>query len=400
MKTSKNNLISLLVFSTLAAMSLATSLASDEINRVAAEYPATSPDGSKLVYTLNAAGNRDLWIANANGANATILAPWRDSDEKQPSWAPNGSRIVFSSTRNSAKHNIWTITPGGSDAQQLTFDDAEHEQPRYSPDGSFILYLSNDTGKKELWVMNADGSAQRSVALISARISDPAWSPDGLQIVYVGCRRGGACNLFRINANGSGGLQITSGEFQDWNPDWSTQGILFASNRGGSQGLWLVQPDGTGLQQVTAPSGVADLDPRWIKGTSGFVFTRSGKTVADAASDIWSVASLGTTAQQLTKSFNTCLQDESNGNIFLFNSVTGQYQFTRCGIGSLTLIGVGTVTVRGSVISLQHYATDRRIVVTVDNGIKSGTASIQMLSAKTTFTINDRNTADDSCGCS
>ncbi|MFY9557377.1 MAG: hypothetical protein WAV20_24845 [Blastocatellia bacterium] len=108
----------------------------------------------------------------------------------------------------------------GSNAQQLTFDDAEHDQPRYSPNGLSILYLSNSTGKRELWIMNPDGSGQRSIALISTRISDPGWSPDGGQIVYVGCRGGGTCNLFRINANGSGGTQITNGDFQDWNPDW------------------------------------------------------------------------------------------------------------------------------------------------------------------------------------
>jgi dipeptidyl aminopeptidase/acylaminoacyl peptidase len=283
----------------LAAYSLA-SLASEEASKLTAEYPASSPDGTKLVYVSNETGSRDLWIASVNGANATLLTPWPDSDERHPDWAPNGNRIVFSSTRGATKHNIWTINPDGSNATQLTSDDAEHEHPRFSPNGSSILYTSNSTGKRELWVMNADGSNQRSLALIGRLISDPDWAPDGSKIVYVGCRRAGACNLFLINANGSGGSEVTTGDFQDWNPAWGTPGILFASNRGGGHALWLVQPDGSGLQQVTSPDGVGDLDPHWLGNTNGFVFSRSGKGVADAASDIWSVASLGGAAQQLT----------------------------------------------------------------------------------------------------
>jgi len=279
-----------------------SALASDEGNKPAAQYPALSSDGTRLVYVSNdSGGTRDLWIADSNGANPSILTPWPSSDEKHPSWAPNAGRIVFSSNRGSSKHQIWVINSDGTNALQLTSDDAEHEYPRYSPDGLSILYLSNATGKRELWVMAANGTAQHSIALIGTRVSDPSWSPDGSEIVYVGCRRNGECNLFRINANGSGGSQITIGDFQDWNPDWGPRGILFASNRGGSQGLWLVQADGSDLVQVTAPVGVADLDPRWIGATNGFVFSRSGKSVTDGASDIWLITALGTDAAQITR---------------------------------------------------------------------------------------------------
>lgn len=288
----RSDLLKLFASATVAVMVTAAALASDEGLRPGADYPAMSPDGTKIVFTANLDGSRDLWLSDATGANLVRLTPWADSDENQPAWAPDGSRIAFSSTRGSPKHNIWVIKPDGSDAQQLTSDDADHFQPRYSPLGSPILYLSNATGWKELWVMNADGSEQRSIALISLHVSNPAWSPDGQQIVYVGCRRGAACNLFRISADGSSGLQITSGEFQDWNPDWGTTGIIFASNRGAHQGLWLVQSDGSGLLQVTAPDGAADLYPRWGAG-SAFVFSRSG--------DIWSVASLGGAAERITR---------------------------------------------------------------------------------------------------
>ncbi len=291
-------------FATIAcgALGLALSLTafgSDEGLRPKAEYPALAPDGTRLAYVSNVGGNRNLWISDGDGANAEPLLSW-PSDNTEPAWAPDGRRIVFSSNRDSSRHNIWIIDADGGNPIQLTSDDAEHHQPRYSPQGTSILYLSNSSGKNELWLMRPDGSQQRAVGLIGIRVSDPAWSPDGRAIVYVGCRRGGACNLFRIDADGSGGQQITSGNFQDWNPDWGGPGILFASDRGNTQGLWIVQSNGSGLQQVTAPEGAADLDPRWGSGTT-FVFSRSGRSAVDAASDIWSASSVGAPPQRITR---------------------------------------------------------------------------------------------------
>jgi WD40 repeat protein len=274
---------------------------SDEGFRPGAEYPALSPDGNTLIFVSNVSGDRDIWIAGADGGKATPLINWPSSDEKQPSWSPDGTHIAFSSNRNSAKHQIWVVNSDGSNAIQLTLDNFEHEQPRYSPDGLSILFLSNRTGKRELWMMKSDGSNPHAIALISTRITDPAWSPSGKQIVYVGCTRGAACNLFQINSDGSGGRQITNGDFQDWTPDWASPGIIFASNRGGTQGLWLVQGDGSGLLQITAPDGAGDLDPRFQLGAVGFVFTRSGVNANDAASDVWSAPSIGAAPQRLTK---------------------------------------------------------------------------------------------------
>jgi len=299
MKIKRNKRFAIAVLLLVAAAGL--SYASEEVNKPGAEYPAPSPNGSQLVYVSTALGSRDLWRIDSNGTNSSVLTPWPSSDEIHPDWSPNSNRIVFSSNRGSSKHQIWVINSDGTGATQLTTDDAEHEYPRFSPDGQTILYTSNETGKRELWLMSADGLSQRSIALISSRISDPDWSPNGLEIVYVGCRRNAECNLFRINRNGSNGTQITSGNFQDWNPDWGIGGILFASNRGNAQGLWLIQPDGSGLTQITAPNAVADLDPRWVGNTNAFVFGRSGKTPTDAASDIWSAQSLTGTPRQITK---------------------------------------------------------------------------------------------------
>jgi hypothetical protein len=96
--------------------------------------------------------------------------------------------------------------------------------------------------------------------------------------------------------------------------------------------------------------------------------------------------------------FDVCVQDDSDGNLVRFSSTTGDYEFTKCGTG-FVLSGTGTVSRRGGIITLQHYLGDRRVSARVDNSVNRGTASIQLFSQGTTFTITDRNMSNNTCAC-
>jgi uncharacterized delta-60 repeat protein len=95
--------------------------------------------------------------------------------------------------------------------------------------------------------------------------------------------------------------------------------------------------------------------------------------------------------------FDICIQGDSNGSILRINSTTGDYEFANC--SGFILSGTGALIKRGAIITLQHYASDRRVLATIDRGMNRATALIQLLSPRTTFTITDRNTADDTCAC-
>jgi len=96
--------------------------------------------------------------------------------------------------------------------------------------------------------------------------------------------------------------------------------------------------------------------------------------------------------------FDICLQDDSTRDTLTFNSVTGQYQFTRCA-GSILIGGTGTVITRGSIVDLKHTAADRRVTARIDRAANRGSASIQVLSQGVIFTIADRNISNNTCSC-
>lgn len=99
-----------------------------------------------------------------------------------------------------------------------------------------------------------------------------------------------------------------------------------------------------------------------------------------------------------SEGFDICVQDDGNNNLFRFNSATGDYQFVTCD-GGLVITGRGTVTQRGGLLTIQHSDGDRRILVKVDTGSNTGTASIQTLSPQMAFTVIDRNLRNNSCSC-
>jgi len=261
-----------------------------------ADWAILSRDGGKLAYVVSEPDKRStIWISDRDGSNPRILIDWPDSMQTEPDWSADGQNIVFASNRGSRRSNVWTIQEDGSLPTQLTTDAADDRQPRYSPDGSKILFTSNRTGKRELWYMASNGSGQKAIGLQSLLVGDPSWSPDGNNVVYTGCTlpppgralTKGVCNLFTISLDASTARQVTSGNFLDSGPDWGVSNVVFTALGRNGIGLWLVNPNGSNLRQITSNS--LDLHPKWDCSSNSAVFTRGN--------EIWSTDLLGNETQ-------------------------------------------------------------------------------------------------------
>jgi len=92
-----------------------------------------------------------------------------------------------------------------------------------------------------------------------------------------------------------------------------------------------------------------------------------------------------------------CLRDPGNGNLLQINLTTGAYQFTNC--SGVMVGGTGTLVKKGCYVTLQHNSASVRLLARFDTCARTGTASLQVFSSGRTFSLTDRDSVNNTCGC-
>ena len=219
--------------------------------------PDWSPDGTKIAYARGTTSQAAIWVMAANGAmkqNLT-LDGFSNGD---PSWSPDGARIAYVSNRLGANaYSIWVMNANGSGKTNLTTTATAgvyDSNPEWSPRGDKIAFSSNGDGDRDVYVMDTDGG--NVVNLTDDAASDemsPAWSPDASQIAFVSNRAGLTTDIYVMNADGSDVRRLTTMLSSKLAPAWSPDGshVAFTSLASGVGELWVVDPDGSNLTQLT-----------------------------------------------------------------------------------------------------------------------------------------------------
>lgn len=242
--------------------SIGGSYASDEKIGVSADFASASPSGSEVVFSADFDGATRLWAAGIDGSNLRKISKTYNVltsiYETEPAWSPDGRQIAYSSV-NAGVSDIWVMQADGSYPVKLTGNGANNTRPTWSPDGRKIAYVSDKGGTKDIWIMNADGAGQTKIVALSGEENRPSFSPAGAKIVFSETVNGNA-TLMVANIDGSNVNSLTTGKFQDWDPYWGPNGIVFSSNRDTSSEhwkLWMIQPDGTGLRSIANTIGLS-----------------------------------------------------------------------------------------------------------------------------------------------
>ncbi len=134
-----------------------------------------------------------------------------------------------------------------------------------------IAFYSNRSGDNEIYVMNGDGTGLMNLTNNPANDIGPVWSPDGQKIMFLSDRDGNY-EIYVMNADGSNPTNLTNSpenegdagtpEAMDWSPDGEE--IVYISGRGDTSGdIYVMNADGSNKTNVTQTPNDRELFPRW-----------------------------------------------------------------------------------------------------------------------------------------
>jgi Tol biopolymer transport system component len=232
-------------------LALATTLELAHAPRAGA---TTAGAPGRIAFIASVGGDSHLSLIRLDGSGTTDLDPGFAGFDDDPAWSPDGKRIAFS--RGPSKgtgHQIWLIGATGSNLAQLT-----HE---------------------------------------TKNATNPSWSPDGTHIVYqVGTR------LATIRTDATERTLLPRGGVPDWAPDGTR--IAFQRLVNGLTDIFLMNPDGTHVHDITKTADADERTPGWAPDSTSIVFDRSG-----GDSDIWVMRRTGTYQTLLSRDFDNPGED-------------------------------------------------------------------------------------------
>jgi Tol biopolymer transport system component len=224
--------------------------------------PTWSPDGSKIAFSARIDGDFDIYIMNADGTGRVKLTE-NDSQDSGPQFSPDGQKIVFSSSRD-GNTEVYVMNVDGSTQTRLTASDGFDQNAEYHPAGSSIIFASDRTGSFEVYTMGLDGSGQTALTAGGGpRLFQPSYSPGGHRIAFTIEEPVGTAEIFLMQPDGSGISQVTSEAETGHSPTWT---IASDTDGDGEPDFADTDDDGDGVNdtvdncRLTSNADQADFD--------------------------------------------------------------------------------------------------------------------------------------------
>src|SRR6185436_19382195 len=180
--------------------------------------PRVSPDGKRVVYTVNEAVMTpdrsefvsQIWLANI-ASKQNIQLTFGEKSSTNPKWSPDGNWLAFTSNRKDNKNNLYLLSLNGGEAEPLTDGKSGVINFAWSPDARSIAFTmtdaktedeeKNDKGKNDwrwvdenvklarLYVLSVQKDSNgkrepRKLTTANYQVEDFDWSSDGSRIAF------------------------------------------------------------------------------------------------------------------------------------------------------------------------------------------------------------------------
>ena len=190
--------------------------------------PQWSPDGSTLVYSVNAADGKDLLERRLDGEPRVLAS--RRGTQWASDWLRDGSALLVTDESGGNGRDIIVQPADGSAAWAYAATPASETAARISPDGRWVAYTSNDSGQQEVYLDSYPKPGKRIRVSLGGG-EHPVWRGDGRELYYW---NDDALTAVQIGSSWGGAA-----------PSLGTRTVLFrASYASGPNTMYDVSPDG------------------------------------------------------------------------------------------------------------------------------------------------------------
>ncbi len=226
---------------------------------------AFAPDGARVVYHTNDAGD-PMFVADRAGSGARqIFVHGPAGHNHFPTWSPDGRWIYFVSGIWQARQmDVWRIAPEGGTPERLTTHDSDVRS--VAPlDARTVLYVSPDADGSGpwLWALDVESRQTRRVSYGLERYTSVASSLDGRRIVATVANPTASLwstpILDRV-AEDRDAERVDVPSVRAHVPRFGGQALFYLSSTGAGDGLWRLQ-DGQAVEIWKAANGPLHAPP-------------------------------------------------------------------------------------------------------------------------------------------
>jgi len=260
-------------------------------------WPCFSPDGQTVLFSRTRDGGKSwelMRVAAAGGETTPFFGKPLAVSATRADWGKNG-KVAFTGTASDGSSRVWIADSDGNNAHSVTISGTSNilYYPSWYPDGK-SLAVTDASALITVRIDAVGGAAVKLTDRAQVMTGMSSVSPDGSTVVFAGQKNGGqpydrSKNVLWLRTE-TGVTPLENSPVQGRTPVWSPDGkrIAFESDRGspdGNYAIFFINPDGTGLVQVTDYALNAN-HPVWSRDGKRMVFSTGdplGKKISTIA---------------------------------------------------------------------------------------------------------------------
>ncbi|MDA2930745.1 protein kinase [Acidobacteria bacterium AH-259-O06] len=161
--------------------------------------PVWSPDGTRIAFTSDRKGPRDIYQKMASGTGQDELVLESGEQKSLTDWSADGRFLLYNAPNPQTRGDVWML-PLSEEGKPTPFlqQSFDQREAQFSPDGRWVTYYSNESGTRQVYVQPFPATGGKWQISTQGGV-EPRWRRDGKELFYIA-----GSNLMAVEVNTRG----------------------------------------------------------------------------------------------------------------------------------------------------------------------------------------------------